>query len=59
MSQQAAAGRGAGCGGGRKPQYFPRGGGVDGRIQILDLGHRGTYVQHGTKQIHRAVHAIL
>ena len=29
MSQQAAAGRGAGRGGGRKPQYFPRGRGID------------------------------
>jgi hypothetical protein len=27
MSQQAAAGRGAGRGGGRKPRYFPRKGG--------------------------------
>ncbi len=27
MSQQAAAGRGAGRGGGRKPKYFPRRGG--------------------------------
>ena len=27
MSQQAAAGRGAGCGGGRKPRCFPRKGG--------------------------------
>jgi hypothetical protein len=29
MSQQAAAGRGAGRGGGRKPQYFPKGRGMD------------------------------
>ncbi len=28
MSQQAAAGRGAGRGGGRKPKFIPRGGGV-------------------------------
>jgi hypothetical protein len=27
MSQQAMTGRGAGRGGGRKPKYFPRGGG--------------------------------
>ena len=27
LSQQAAAGRGAGCGGGRKPRCFPRKGG--------------------------------
>ncbi len=29
MSQQAAAGRGAGQGGGRKPKFIPRGGGVE------------------------------
>jgi hypothetical protein len=29
MSQQAAAGRGAGWGGGRKPKFIPRGGGVE------------------------------
>ena len=29
MSQQAAAGQGAGRGGGRKPWYFPRGRGID------------------------------
>jgi hypothetical protein len=29
MSQQAVAGRGAGRGGGRKPRYYPQGGGVD------------------------------
>ena len=29
MSQQAAAGRGAGRGGGRKLRYFPRGRGID------------------------------
>ncbi len=29
MSQQAAAGQGAGCGGGRKPRYFLRGRGVN------------------------------
>jgi hypothetical protein len=29
MSQQDAAGQGARCGGGRKPQYFPRGRGID------------------------------
>ena len=29
MSQQAAAGRGAGRGGGRKPKFIPRGGGVE------------------------------
>jgi hypothetical protein len=29
MSQQAAAGQGAGRGGGRKPGYFPRGGGIN------------------------------
>jgi hypothetical protein len=29
MSQQAAAGRGAGRGGGRKPKIIPRGGGVE------------------------------
>jgi len=29
MSQQAAAGRGAGRCGGRKPRYFPRGRGID------------------------------
>ena len=29
MSQQAKVGRGAGRDGGRKPQYYPQGGGVD------------------------------
>jgi hypothetical protein len=29
MSQQAAAGQGAGRGGGRKPKFIPRGGGVE------------------------------
>jgi hypothetical protein len=29
MSQQAMAGQGVGCGGGRKPRYFPWGGGMD------------------------------
>jgi hypothetical protein len=29
MSQQAAAGQGAGCSGGRRHQYFARGGGID------------------------------
>jgi hypothetical protein len=29
MSQQAAAGQGAGCGGGRKPKYYPQGGGIE------------------------------
>ena len=29
MSQQAAAGRGAGLGSGRKPRYFPKGRGMD------------------------------
>ena len=29
MSQQATAGRGAGQGGGRKPKFIPRGGGVE------------------------------
>ena len=29
MSHQAAAGQGAWRSGGRKPQYYPRGGGVD------------------------------
>jgi hypothetical protein len=29
MSQQATAGQGSGCGGGRKPRYFRRGRGVD------------------------------
>jgi hypothetical protein len=29
MSQQAAAGQGAGCGGGRKHRYFTQGGGIN------------------------------
>jgi hypothetical protein len=29
MSQQAAAGQGAGQGGGRKPKFIPQGGGVE------------------------------
>jgi hypothetical protein len=33
MSQQAAAGRGAGRGGGRKPRYFPRGRGMDTAVK--------------------------
>ncbi len=35
MSQQAAAGRGAGRGGGRKPKFNPRGGGVKSLLKAF------------------------
>jgi hypothetical protein len=41
MSQQAAAGQGAGCGGGRKPRYFPRGGGIN----VLAEGYKSTIIE--------------
>jgi hypothetical protein len=41
MSQQAAAGQGAGCGGGRKPRYFPRGGGID----VLAKGYKSAIME--------------
>ncbi len=35
MSQQAAAGQGAGRGGGRKPKFIPRGGGVESLLKAF------------------------
>jgi hypothetical protein len=37
MSQQAAARQGAGCRGGRKPQYFPKGRGMDTVAKVYKL----------------------
>ncbi len=41
MSQQAAAGRGAGRGGGRKPKFIPRGGGVKSLSKAFRLSTSG------------------
>ncbi len=41
MSQQAAAGRGAGQGGGRKPKFIPRGGGVESLSKAFWLSTSG------------------
>jgi hypothetical protein len=44
MSQQAAAGQRAGRGGGRKPKYYPRGGGIEASMKgykslIAEIAH--------------------
>jgi hypothetical protein len=41
MSQQAAAGQGAGRGGGRKPKFIPRGGGVESLSKAFRLSISG------------------
>ncbi len=41
MSQQAAARRGAGRGGGRKPKFIPRGGGVKSLSKAFRLSTLG------------------